>query len=182
MVHTLMSAADDPTAAASPCAASSVRASAVLSTPACLLTMGSSEVEPGKAARSARRLATAAARAAARGSGVWGSKGSRAGAVRSGPAWFPPMRISDVSPGAAPRRRAFALAGSSRGSGRGTTCCATAAAMAVRSRPACRPPTRISDVEPGSAARACDGVAARLAGAVGEAGVGAGVGSATRVC
>ena len=126
MVHTLMSAADEPTAAASPCSAASVRASAVLSTPACLLTMGSSEVELGKAARSARRLAADAACAAAGGSGVWGSKGSRAGAVRSGPAWL----RSPANLGRLARRRraqAFALAGSSRGSGRGTTCCATAA-------------------------------------------------------
>ena len=151
-VHALMSAADDPTATV--VSSGSGEGVMVLSVPPCLLMMGSSEVEPGKAARSSRVL-RAAVFAASRGSGVCGSKGSRGGVVRSGPAWRPPMNISDVSPGAAERRRAFALAGSWRGSGFGTTVWATAAAIAVRSRPAWRPPTNISEVEPGSAGRIC---------------------------
>ncbi|MFQ8764988.1 MAG: hypothetical protein ACLR9M_15385 [Eggerthella lenta] len=173
-----MSAADDPTAAVASSGSGCGARASVRSVPACLLMMGSSEVDPGNAARSARELGTAwATRARSRGSGVEGSKGSRGGVVRSGPAWRPPMWISEVSPGAAARRRAFALAGSSRGCGLGTTCWATAAAMAVRSRPAWRPPTLISDVEPGSAARAWvrwgrRGAAAGCSGA----------GSATRVC
>ena len=122
-------------------------------------------------ARAGRRAA------ASRGSGVEGSKGSRGGVVRSWPAWRPPMRISEVSPGAAARRRAFALVGSRRGCGLGTTCWATAAAMTVRSSPAWRPPTLISDVEPGSAARTCVRWGRRGASAGCSS-----AGSATRVC
>ena len=58
ITHTLMSAADDPTAAAvssGSCSGCGARAS-VRSAPACLLMMGSSEVDPGNAARSAREL------------------------------------------------------------------------------------------------------------------------------
>ena len=178
ITHTLMSAADDPTAAAvssGSCSGCGARAS-VRSAPACLLMMGSSEVDPGNAARSARELG-AERRAASRGSGVEGSKGSRGGVVRSWPAWRPPMRISEVSPGAAARRRAFALVGSRRGCGLGTTCWATAAAMTVRSSPAWRPPILISDVEPGSAARTCVRWGRRGASAGCSS-----AGSATRVC
>ena len=168
----------DPTAAAvssGSCSGCGTRVS-VRSAPACLLMMGSSEVDPGNAARSARELGTER-RAASRGSGVEGSKGSRGGVVRSRPAWRPPMRISEVSPGAAARRRAFALVGSRRGCGLGTTCWATAAAMTVRSSPAWRPPTLISDVEPGSAARTCVRWGRRGASAGCSS-----AGSATRVC
>ena len=51
MTHTLMSAADDPTAAVASSGSGCGARASVRSVPACLLMMGSSEVDPGNAAR-----------------------------------------------------------------------------------------------------------------------------------